>query len=84
MQFHFHANQSHFHKNGFALRLVLKQRQTGTRKWSIVLHLQGVEGTKKRLGFWKMNTSHLSDEKFIQLMKRILKYGKKKEKNSQI
>ena len=26
MQFHFHANQSHFHKNGFALRLALKQR----------------------------------------------------------
>ena len=33
--FHFHANQSHFHKNGFALRLVLKQRHKGTRKWSI-------------------------------------------------
>ena len=27
MQFHFHANQSHFHKNGFALRLALKQAQ---------------------------------------------------------
>ena len=26
MQFHFHTNQSHFHKNGFALRLALKQR----------------------------------------------------------
>ena len=35
MQFHFHANQSHFHKNGFALRLALKQRHKGTRKWSI-------------------------------------------------
>ena len=33
MQFHFHANQSHFHKNGFALRLALKQRHKGTRKW---------------------------------------------------
>ena len=30
VQFHFHANQSHFHKNGFALRLALKQR--GTRE----------------------------------------------------
>ena len=29
----FHANQSHFHKNGFALRLALKQRHKGTRKW---------------------------------------------------
>ena len=26
MQFHSHSNQSHFHKNGFALRLALKQR----------------------------------------------------------
>ena len=32
MQFHFHANQSHFHKNGFALKLALKQRHKGTRK----------------------------------------------------
>ena len=36
MQFHFHANQSHFHKNGFALRLGLKQRLKGTRKWPII------------------------------------------------
>ena len=35
MQFHFHANQSHFDKNGFALRLVLKQRHKRTRKWPI-------------------------------------------------
>ena len=33
MQFHFHPNQSHFHENGFALRLALKQRHKGTRKW---------------------------------------------------
>ena len=32
---HFHANQSHFHLNGFARRLVLKQRQRVTRKWPI-------------------------------------------------
>ena len=37
MQFHFHANQSHFHKNGFALRLALKQRHKGTRKRPISL-----------------------------------------------
>ena len=37
MQFHFHANQSHFHKNGFALRLALKWRRKGTLKWPIVL-----------------------------------------------
>ena len=34
-EFHSHANQSHFHKNSFALRLALKQRHKGTRKWSI-------------------------------------------------
>ena len=34
MQFHFHANQSHFHKNGFAR--ALKQRYKGTRNWPIL------------------------------------------------
>ena len=37
MRFHFHANQSHFHKNGFAVRLALKQRHKGTRKWPIAM-----------------------------------------------
>ena len=32
MQFHFHANQSQFHKNGLALGLALKQRHKRTRK----------------------------------------------------
>ena len=35
MQCHFHANQSHFRKNGFARRLALKQRHKGTWKWRI-------------------------------------------------
>ena len=35
MQVHFHANQSRFHENGFALRLALKQRHNGARKWPI-------------------------------------------------
>ena len=35
MQFHFHTNQSNFHKNGFALRLALKKRHKETRKWPI-------------------------------------------------
>ena len=39
MQFHFYANQSHFHKNGFALRLALKQKHKGTRKWPIIIWL---------------------------------------------
>ena len=33
MQFHFHAHQNHVHKNGFAVRLALKQRHKGTQKW---------------------------------------------------
>ena len=36
MQFQSHANQSHFHKNDFALGLALKQRHKGTRKWPIL------------------------------------------------
>ena len=39
MQFHFHADQSHFHKNGFALRIAWKQRHKGTWKWPIRLDL---------------------------------------------
>ena len=35
MQFYLQANQSHFYKNGFELRLALKQRHKGTRKWPI-------------------------------------------------
>ena len=31
MQVHFHADRNHFHKNGFTLRLALKQRHRGTR-----------------------------------------------------
>ncbi len=35
LRVHFHPNQAHFHLNGFARRLVLKQRQRVTRKWPI-------------------------------------------------
>ena len=38
--FDLHENETtcrtHFHKNGFALRLALKQRHKGTRKWPIL------------------------------------------------
>ena len=30
------TNQTHFHKKGFTLGLVLKQRQKATREWPIV------------------------------------------------
>ena len=35
--FHSHANKTHFHKKGCALRLILKVRVFGTRKWPIVI-----------------------------------------------
>ena len=39
--FDLHENETacriHFHMNGFALRLVLKQRRKRTRKWPILL-----------------------------------------------
>ena len=35
MQVHFHANQSHLHKNGFTVTLALKQRRKETLKWPI-------------------------------------------------
>ena len=31
------AGEIHFHKNSFARRLVLTQRQTRTRKWAIII-----------------------------------------------
>ena len=31
--FYSHADKTHFHKKSFALRLVLKVREFGTRKW---------------------------------------------------
>ena len=49
-EFDLHENEllaeTHFHKNGFALGLVLTQRQTRTRKWAIAFfafHTLGVE-----------------------------------------
>ena len=35
MIFNYDANKTHFHNKGFALRLVLKVRFFGTRKWPI-------------------------------------------------
>ena len=48
VQFHFPANQSHFHKNGLALRLALKQRHKGTRKWPIVLFYRTLADKARR------------------------------------
>ena len=35
-----HEGDTHFHMNGFARRLVLKQRQRVTRKWPIHMHMR--------------------------------------------
>ena len=68
MQFHFHANQSHFHKNSFALRLALKQRHKGTRKWPI-------KTCPSRMlfpAFWEpLNEATRAN---LQVNKRILKW----------
>ena len=40
-QVHSDANQTHFHMKGFALGLVLKQRQKATRKWPIDFYKVG-------------------------------------------
>ena len=51
---HFHANQTHFHMTSFAQRLVLAQRKTRTRKWSIAfrskdqLEIKVFQGKKKK------------------------------------
>ena len=34
-----HVGETHFHMNGFAPRLVLKQRQRLTRKWPITSYI---------------------------------------------
>ena len=44
MIFNTHANKTHFHKKGFAFRLVLKVRVFGTRKWPV---LSAVKLTKE-------------------------------------
>ena len=49
MPFHFHGNQSHFHKNGFALGLALKQRHKGTRKWPILKTFRHFKTQRQKL-----------------------------------
>ena len=35
IEFYFHENENHFHVNGFALGLALKQKIGTTRKWPV-------------------------------------------------
>ena len=61
LRVHFHANQSHFYKNGCVLGLVLKQRHKGTQKWpiekgKISTSLMNKEGDR----FNRLITGHLA------------------------
>lgn len=44
---------------------------------AIFLHLQEIEECQRGPGFWKMNTSLLTDENFVQKMKEKLDQWKK-------
>lgn len=44
---------------------------------AIFLHLQEIEECQQGPGFWKMNTSLLTDENFVQKMKEKLDQWKK-------
>ena len=53
--FSFSCKESHFHKNGCALALILKVRVFGTRKWPIFIGTQSslvITVTQDILGFW--------------------------------
>ena len=61
MQFHFHANQSHFHKNGFAVRLALKQMHKGTPK--MAYSVSSLLSTEHK--WWTLSNSTIASEKTI-------------------
>ena len=48
MSFHSHATETHFHKKGFALSLILKVTVFGTRRWPIHLTNLGIMNTHVR------------------------------------
>ena len=71
IQFQFHANQSHFHKNGFALRLPLKQGHKGTRTWPVYLvqnlmngvlrlDIPSISNSSERYGYFNWNKQFTS------------------------
>lgn len=43
MNFHPHANKTHFQEKGYALRLILKVRISGTRTWPKERRAEGTE-----------------------------------------
>ena len=49
MNFHSHANKTHFNKKGCALGLILKVKVFGTRKWPCHRKVLSVKGTWGRV-----------------------------------
>ena len=70
---YFHANQTHFHKNGVARRLVLRQRQRTTRKWPILL-LSAVEIQFIIVGYYGDYTE-VCDVEFISVHRALIVIG---------
>ena len=61
---------SHFHKNGFALGLALKQRHKGTRKWPISFSSQ------RSRSFWSAQRfATLGRSNFLNLRRVIVSYS---------
>ena len=63
-EFDLHENElvggTHFHINGLALRLVLKQRQKGTRKYQALVVVGKSKGVSERSVPVRMRGSHFS------------------------
>ena len=53
IKFHFHANQSHFHTNGFALRLALRQRARELGNGLFTMYFRD----KSRASKWSTSTA---------------------------
>ena len=50
------VSKTHFHMNGFALGLVLKQRQKRTRKWPILIEKETEIDNLAQIEFGSWNT----------------------------
>ena len=65
IEFHFHAYQSHFHENGFALGLALKQRHKGTRKRPIGNKFNVLSKQNESIPIWRQK---IHSNCFVQLL----------------
>ena len=72
---YFYSHQTHFRRNGFVRRLVLRQKLSTTQKWPILLP-SSVEIHFLMAGYYADYTG-VFDDKFISVPRR----QKKKKKN---